>query len=164
MWMLLQAYWQILMLRSSPETIPYSHFLLGITLAFHLLIGIAFGISTQSVSKALLSATLGTVLVVGVSYLLLTLHGVRNRLSQTVSAMAGCEVLIGLMALPVNIWMLSVDKAYAAPPALLALLLVGWNVAVVAHIWRHALGLEKWHGFLYAIGYVIITFTLALLI
>ena len=159
--LLLQAFWQILLLRKSPETIPYSRFLLGFTLILHLLIGISFGVINQPVTTALIFATSGTGLVVSGTYLLLALYGVRSRLLQTVTAMAGCESLIGLMALPVNVWLHSVDKANAALPGMLSLLLLGWNMAVVAHIWRHALSVQLWLGYLYAIGYVIVSFLLA---
>jgi hypothetical protein len=47
---------------------------------------------------------------------------------------------------------------------MLTLLLLGWYVAVFAHIWRHALGVPRWRGFLFALGYVIISITLTSLI
>ena len=44
--------------------------------------------------------------------------------------------------------------------ALFALLVMGWNVAVAAHIFRHALGVSIGLGFLYSIIYLIIAVTL----
>lgn len=158
---LMQAFWQILVLRGSPQSMPHSSFLLGILLVLHLLSGIAFGALSQPLGESMILAALGTTLVVVLSYLLLTLYGVLNRLVQTMIAIAGCELLIGLMSLPFNVWFTAVDKSNAALPALVILLLLGWNVAVVGHIWRNALGVSKWLGLLFAIGYVILTITLA---
>lgn len=162
--MLLQAFWQILLLRSSPQTIPYSTTLLGITLLLHLLMGVVFGAINQPLSESIAPAALGTLLVAGFPYLLLALYGLLNRLVQTVTAMAGCEVLIGLMSLPFNLWLVSVEKSSAALPALFMLLLFGWNVVVVGYILRHALGVSKAQGLLFAVGYVSISIILSSLI
>ncbi|HEY0720768.1 MAG TPA: hypothetical protein VGE50_05900 [Gammaproteobacteria bacterium] len=161
---LLQAFWRILLLREPPHTIPFSHLLLGGALLLHLLSGMAFLAFDLPFDEAILSALLSTVLLVAASYLLLSLFGLGRRVVQSVTALAGCEVLINLIGLPVNFWLAAVEKANAALPALLMLLLLGWDVALVAHVWRHALGISKLQGFLYAIAYAIISFTLATLI
>lgn len=161
---LLQAFWRILMLRESPQTMPYSHFLLGIVLGLHLLAGIGMGAIDLPIDEAIISAAMATLLAVVATSLLLSLFRHGNRMVQTVTALAGCDLIISLVALPIYYWLAHVDKANADIPALLLLLLLGWNVAVTAHIWRHALGVTKILGFLFAIGYVIIAITLATLI
>lgn len=162
--LLLQAFWQLLSLRNSPQAMPHSRFLLMLLLALHLLLGIGFGTLSQPLAESLLPAALATLLVVVLSYLLLALYGVLNRLVQTLIALAGCEVLLGLMSLPFNLWFHAVEQKNAALPALFLLLLVGWNIVVAGHIWRHALGVPKWLGLLFAIGYVILSITLASLL
>ncbi len=155
--MILQAFWQILMFRKSPETITYSPSLLSIVLVLHLLLGAGTGLLNLSADLALIQAAIGTLLLVGFSYLLLMLHGLGNRQVQTMTAMAGCEIVIGVLSLPVTTWFLAAGKDQKALPALLSLLILGWYVAVIAHIWRHALGAPKWLGYLYAIAYVLIS-------
>lgn len=161
---LLQAFWQILLLRKSPETIPYSQFLLGVILVLHLLMGFGGALITLSVGLALGYAALGTALLVAYAYLLLMLYGMGNRWVQTATVLAGSEIFISLLALPLSVWLTSVDKADMALPALLSLLLLGWLVAVVAHIWRYALGVPKWLGFLFSVAYVIISISVTSLI
>lgn len=160
----LQAFWQILLLKRSPETIPYSPLLLTTALILHLLVGVGGGLINLTADVALIQAALGTLLLVGFTYLLMMFYGWGNRLVQTITALAGCEFLIGLLGLPLSVWIVSVDKTNLALPAMLSLLILGWYVAVVAHIWRHALGVSKWRGFLFAIGYVIIALTLTSLL
>ena len=157
---ILQAFWQILLLRKSPETIPHSQLLLSILLVLHLLLGVGAGLLNLSADMALIQAAIGTLLLVGFSYLLLTLYGLGNRQVQAMTAMAGCEFIIGLLSLPVTAWFLAAGKDQKALPALLSLLVLGWYVAVVAHIWRHALGVPKWLGYLYAIVYVLVSINL----
>lgn len=164
MTLVLQAFWQILLVRGSPQILPYSRLLLGSVLLLHLLVGMALAAFTLPLEEALLSAAVGTVLIVAISQGLLALYGVGQRTVQVVTALAGCEFAIGLMALPLNGWFYAVERADAGIPALLSMVLLGWNVALVAHIYRHALGVSKGLGFLFAIGYVIISLTLASLI
>jgi len=159
----LQTFWQLLFLKNTPETIPYSRYLLGVTLALHLLLGLGLGSIGQPIATALASAVVGTALLVGSSYLLLMLHGMRNRFVQAATAAAGCEILLGVLTLPIDIWLFPADKANAQLVLLLWLMLMGWNVAVIAHIWRHAVTVPKWQSFLYAIAYVIVSIALALL-
>ncbi len=161
---LLQAFWRILLLREPPHTIPFSTFLLGVVLLLHLLSGVAFLSVDQPFDKALLSALLSSALLVVATYLLLTLFNLGPRTVQSLTALAGCEALINLLGLPVSYWLAAVAKAHAALPALLLMVLLGWNVALIAHIWRHALNVSKLQGFLYAIAYAMISFTLATLI
>lgn len=164
MLIVLQAFWQILLLKKSPETIPYSRLLLTTALMLHLLVGVGGGLINLAGDVALIQAALGTLLLVGFTYLLTMVYGLGNRLVQTMTALAGCEFLIGLLGLPLSVWILSVDKTNLALPAMLTLLLLGWYVVVFAHIWRHALGVPRWLGFLYAVGYVLISFKLTSLV
>ena len=158
--MVLQAFWQILLLRKSPEIIPYSHLLLGIALVLHVLVGVGSALLNYPAELAVIQAVIGTLLLVGFSYLLLSVHGLRNRQVQTVTTLAGCELVIGLISLPVTKWFLSVGKDHRGLPALLSLLILGWYLAVVAHIWRNALGVSKGLSYFYAIAYVLISLQL----
>ncbi|HEY0635692.1 MAG TPA: hypothetical protein VGE00_09935 [Gammaproteobacteria bacterium] len=161
---LLQAFWRVLLLRVPPHVIPYSRFLLGALLLMHLLSGSALLAISRPLDEAILSATLGSAMLVVVTHLLLSLFNRGRRSVQSISALAGCEVLINLFSVPVNYWFVAAEKSNAGPPALLLMLLLGWNVALIAHVWRHALDVSKLQGFLYAMGYVILSITLASLI
>jgi hypothetical protein len=159
--LLLQAFWQVVSLRRSPQIIPRSRRLLGVMLLFHLLIGAASASYYLPLGDALLVAGLGTLLLAAISHLLLAFYGVAQRSVQVITALAGCELFLGLVSLPLDFWFSSVSKADAAFPALLSLLLLGWNIAVVAHVYRHALEVSKGLGFLYATGYMLVSITLA---
>jgi hypothetical protein len=162
---LLQAFWQILLLRKSPAILPYSQVLLAITLLLQLLVAVGFGLLIKRAgSEAISLALLGIGLEVSGSYFLSRLYTVSQRFVQTATAIAGCGIFIDLVALPINLWLFSVDKSSAQLPGLLSLLLIGWGIAVIAHIWSSAFEVPKWVGFLYAISYVIISLILSSLI
>lgn len=161
---LLLAFWRILLLREPPHTVPFSHPLMGCVLLLHLLSGIVLLSIGLPLDGALLSAALSTLLLVAASWLLLTLFRRGARVVQSVTALAGAELLLNIIGLPVNYWFVAVEKSNAGPPALLMVVLLGWNVALIAHVWRHALDVSKLQGVLYAIAYVILSVTLATLI
>lgn len=154
---LLRLFAQLMLLRISPQAIPYSQWLLALLLLAHLLVGMALASFTLTFEEALLSAVLGSLLMATLSWLLLTFYGVAQRAVQVVTALAGCEVAIGLLSVPVNAWFYAVAKADAGIPALLSILLLGWNVALAAHIYRHGVGVSKSLGFLFATIYMVVS-------
>lgn len=157
---LLKTYWQIALLRVSPQRLPASQFLLGATLFVHWLIGVVLGLVAGESSYALFVALIGTLSMVALVHGVLVLHGRSARALQTVTAIAGSEALLGILAIPVTVWFVSGGPGRDLA-ALFSLLLLGWNVAVVAHVLRHALSTTQATGFVYAIGYMFFSLAIA---
>ncbi len=157
---LVQVFWQIALLRKGPQTLPASRELLWLLLAAHWLIGVILVIDTLSLGRALLSGLVSTLIMVALVHGLLILHRHHNRVTQTLSALAGCEVLLGLFMLPL-LMMLQIGGGMVALVALSWLLLIGWNIAIAAHIFRHALGVRLAVGVLFAIGYILVSISLS---
>ncbi len=160
---LIQAFFRILLLRAGPQTIPPSPALMWLVLLLHFAIGFLLTIFTQPFGYSVLSSLVGTLIMVAVVHGLLLFYRQHARYLQTLSALAACEVLLGLMLLP-----LSLSALYSSGDdgseltsllAILWLMVVGWNVAVAAHIFRHALSVSMGGGFLYSIVYFIIAIT-----
>lgn len=157
---LVQVFWQIALLRKGPQTLPASRELLWLLLAAHWLIGVILVIDTLSLERALLSGLVTTLIMVALVHALLILHRHHNRVTQTLSALAGCEVLLGLFMLPLLV-MLHIGGGMVALVAMFWLLLIGWNIAIAAHIFRHALGVRLAVGVLFAIGYILVSISLS---
>ena len=157
---LFRATLAIALLRKGPQTLPASPFLLYLVLVVHWATGVVLGLFSLSLPLALLSSLTGTLIMVALVHGLLLLHGLHSRVTQTLSALAGCEVLIGLLALPLTA-LFYTGGTMAELAALLSLLLLGWNVAVAAHIFRHALNVSMGMGLLFAIGYTLISLSLS---
>ncbi len=154
---LISTFWAILRLRLGPQAVPASGFLYWSVIGLHLVTGIMLAGLSMSLGQALLSAFVGTAMVIAVPDTILLLRGLSHRRTQTVTALAGAEVIIGLAALPVTAWFLMSTGEGQAIPALISLFLVGWNVAVAAHVLSHALEVPKGLGVVAALIYMAIS-------
>ena len=159
---LFNAFWLICLLKRGPQDLPASRELLGILLVVHLVSGVFLSIINYSFAQAVLVALLGTLIMVGMVQGILALNRKGARLVQTLSAMAGCETLFGLVALPISLWFHSGEGKDGA--VMLSLLVLGWSIAVSAHIFRHALSTGPGLGFGTAIFYTFVSYWIASLI
>lgn len=157
---LFRAIVSIAILRQGPQALPASTTLLVLALIAHLGTGVLLGLFSLSPFMALLSALAGTLIMVALVHGLLLLHRLHGRVTQTLTALAGCEVLLGLLALPLTA-LFYAGGGMAALAMLLSLLLLLWNVVVAAHIFRHALNVSLEMGILFAIGYTLIALSLS---
>lgn len=160
---LLRVILQIVLLRQGPQALPASSFLLWLVLGAHWLTGVVLGLYSLAPVASMLSALAGTLIMAALVHTLLLLHRRHERLTQTLMALAACEVLLGLLALPLTALFFAGAGAQDIA-AMLSLLLLGWNIAVAAHIFRHALSTSMGVGLLFAIGYTLISISLGGLI
>jgi len=71
------------------------------------------------------------------------------RIIQTLTALAGTNSLLGILIIPVLFWLeqIGLNEGDTSLPVLLLLGLIVWNLAVSAHILRHALAVPFFIGF-----------------
>ena len=148
---------EIAVLRTPPHAVPASTSLLVLMLGLHLLVGFVHGQLSLSAGAAAGSALLGTLVVAAFVHGMLAVARKAPRTRQTLTALAGCEVVIGLVALPVVMAFQGTEDPGGAGILLLALL--GWNLAVATHVFRHALDVSPFAGVAVAAGYMIVSFT-----
>lgn len=158
--LLFTTFLQIMLLRSGPQVLPASRHLLGLSLLLHWLTGVALGLFGQPLRLSVFSALAATLLMVALVHFILMLQRHRPRFTQTLTALAGCEVILGLIALPISTLYYAGDWARDIA-ALLLLAVLGWNVVLAAHIFRHALDITQGRGLIYAICYMLISIWLA---
>lgn len=155
----------ICLLRAGPQDLPASRFLLAWVLGLHALLGLVFGLFEGPAMRALAGALLGTVLLYVLAQVLLILRGRMVRLVQTVTALAGSEFLLGLIALLPALWFYAVEGAgQRLLPSLLTLAILVWNLVVTGHILRHALEIHQSFALLLALGYIILAYQLMALL
>jgi hypothetical protein len=150
---------QIALLRQGPQALPASSALLWLVLAVHWLTGVVLAMYSLSLDQAMFSALVGTLVMVAVVQTLLLLHRLQSRFVQTLTALAACESLLGLAAIPITAWFYMGGDIQAIA-AMFSLLLLGWNLAIAAHIFRHSLNVSMGMGFLFAIGYTMVSISL----
>lgn len=149
----------ICLLRAGPQDLPASGFLAGVTVLLHWLLGVLLSLYGLPPALALVSALLGTLLLVAVVHGLLALRGLGSRFHQTLTAMAGCELLLGLFAFPLMVWYYNTDDPFI--PSILSLGLLAWGLVVSTHILRHALNVPAVMGFVAALGYTALSYSVA---
>lgn len=166
---LMKAFWRILLLRAAPQSIPASPVLMWLVLVLHGGVGLLGNLSSgMPLALVAPSALMNTLSMVAVVYGLLRLFGKHARYLQTVTALAACETLLMLLLalLPASLFFIlgdvqsGADGVLFVPLSLLFWLLLGWNVALAAHIFRHALEVSRGVGVLYSVVYLIIAVTL----
>lgn len=166
---ILKAFLRICLFRSEPRHLPAATAFLIFTAALYLLAGAALALVYQSLPVALLSALLETALLLAVTWVLLAAFGLRSRFIQTATALTGSGLLFTLFSLPLFLLRPWEAEGGGSPflvlVSLALLFLLGWNIAVIGHILRHALSTRFAAGILLAVGYVwFITATLSFLI
>ena len=156
---LIKVFVDICLLRAAPQRLPASRFLLGLVLLMHWSLGVAFAVLSVPLAESLLTSMIGTLLLLAVVYGLLTAHHVPQRLYQTATALAGSEVLLGVLALPLSLWIVYAQGDRTVP-ALLSLVLIGWGIVVAAHILRHALNVGQLLAFVFAFSYTVLSYSI----
>jgi hypothetical protein len=160
---LILAFWRILLLRAGPQSVPASTTVLWLALLLHYTVGLLLALFVMPLSFALLYALVSTLCMVAVVQGLLLLFKKQARTLQSLSALAAGEALLGLLLLPLSLLYYPGSRGdeMSLLLALLSLLVMGWNVALAAHIFRHALGVSRGLGFLYSMVYLIMAVTLS---
>jgi hypothetical protein len=159
---LFNLFLDICLFRKGPQDVPASPVLLKLSLITYGLSGLVVMWVNTKLSTALLQTLLDLVLLIGMTYGVLQMQGFGARFGQTMTALLGTGTLLGLMALPVVIWMgeAATDDRMRLSWLLFSLLL-GWSMVVMAHVLRHALSTSRAIAMLYALGYLVISAVLS---
>jgi hypothetical protein len=160
---LILAFWRILLLRAGPQSVPASITVLWLVLLLHFAVGLLLALFAMPFFFSLLYALVSTLSMVAMVHGLMLLFKKPARTLQSMSALAAGEALLGLLLLPLSLlyYLGSQGDETSLLLALLSLLVMGWNVALAAHIFRHALGVSRGLGFLYSVVYLIMAVTLS---
>ncbi len=152
----LKQIWSIMRLRNGPQVLPYSYGLLLVFMAIHMLIDIVFSGREALQWPNLLGSVVNTLFTAGFVYVLLQWARKMQRLVQTLLALLGVEILIGLIG--AVMLLLYKIPALSALVSLMWLGLVVWNVMIAAHIFRHALDIRMLWGIALSILYIVLAY------
>jgi len=132
-------------LRGGPQDVPYSPNLLVALFVAGIALDTLGGSINADAGTALASSLLSNGVVLALCWIALTIRGQGNRYVQTASALLACSFAFTLLQLPLA-WLGGPPPATAAELGGLQILLGWamiavflWQVAVSAHIMRHAM-------------------------
>jgi hypothetical protein len=157
---LIQPFVRLCFLNANPQDLPASAVLLGLTLSAYLLVTAFMVMPLYGLSLSFREAIVEVVLLVAYTQVVLHIGAHPERYTQTVSALAGAGVIIGLLALPLaySLYNSALRGTTNAPLLLFAYVLVfAWMLVVYGHIYRHALSTGLFIGVLVGLGYIILT-------
>ncbi len=144
----------IIRLRAAPQDLPHSRFLMLLCIGSYLLMGLVIASLDQTFGLALLSASIDTLLLVGLAWLALWIRGFRGRIIQTVTAFAATGTLFEFISWPLVIYLQQTSADDPSSLSILLLALVIWNISVIGHILRHAVDVPMWIGTGIALLYI----------
>jgi hypothetical protein len=154
MFALVRHFYQLLLLQRAPQDFPASAFLLVLVLLLDLLAGFMINwAASGELLYALLRTMLACGLILGGSFILLSLFGHKVRWLQTSIALLGGDALLMLMAAPFFLVVtFGISNVFLEMSLLLFLV---WQVAFVGHVWRHALDTNMLLGIVIALGLIV---------
>jgi hypothetical protein len=141
------------LLRRAPQDDAFSYPALAAALSAYVTVDLLQGVASSAWPPALSLTAADTVLMVLFAWLVLRFSGKAARFVQTLTALSGTGALLGLIGLPLVMQAVHLQQSGGQVSASLAiawLLLLGWSIAVQAHIFRHALSTSYSAGFLVA--------------
>lgn len=159
---LLKFFYEMCLLRKNPQDLPHSVFLLQFLLLANFCINLVINLATMPLSVAFMLALLAIMLVVSLTTLLLQNFKFSARLTQTLTAIFGTDLIIAVPAIGLRYWLhwLEVEKQNADLAVILWMLVFLWNLLVTAHIIRHAIGKSFGIGLIVSIIYSIVIFNI----
>lgn len=157
---LLLRFLDICLLRLSPQDLPASGFLLGLSLLMYTALAFGTALLSLSLLPAFMLALIDAGLIAGLLWILLWIRDMLNRLPQTLSALYGAGAVMQLIALPLVLWQSATVPAPAQGlGALLLWIWLLWHLLVLGHVLRHAVSTTLPLGTLLALLYVFVSFS-----
>ncbi len=151
-----KAFLDICLLRKGPQDLPKSTELLVLSLFMYTLIDVLLTVQSRPFEYALMVSFVDVGFLLLVTFLILKQHKHLERWHQTMTALFGTGVILGIFIFPLvfggfqnqyEAWLQQII-------VLLFLIMVIWNVAVLAHIVRHAISTSIGIAIMIAILYI----------
>jgi len=140
----------ICLLRAAPQDLPVSRNAMLGSLAAYAAAGVVGVLDVLTLENAIVAAAVDTLLLAAVTHLVLQWRRLENRLTQTLSALAGCGALLSLLA-----WGAAGLVREAFQPEWIWAVFLVWYTLVFGHILRHALSITLAAGIAASLLYVV---------
>ena len=149
---LFQRFIQIAFFRAGPQDLPWGNQAAMIASLAALVVYLLSGIGTQAVGPAM--AQFGVDLIVTALFIFggLMFQKRTARFAQSFAALMGASAVINLAAVPV--WF-STSGSIGSAGSLFLLLILGWSMAVCAHVFRLTFELSGFSSSIVAVCYLV---------
>lgn len=159
MQVLIFRFLDICLLRSGPQDLPASLFLLRVVVVLSVIVGVFLNLQTEELSQSLMIALFNVVWLTAFVYIGLQLSGKLARFRQSLIALMGTNVILGLLIMPFMYSLVAADLNSEPAPITfqIFLLLLIWDITVFAHIVRDSLNIRFGYGFMISFAYLFLS-------
>jgi hypothetical protein len=140
----------ICLLRAAPQDLPVSRGAMLGALAAYAAAGVLGVLDVLTLENAIVAAGVDALLLAAVTHLVLQWRRLENRLTQTLTALAGCGALLSLLA-----WGAAGLVREVFQPEWIWAVFLAWYTLVFGHILRHALSITLAAGVAASLLYLI---------
>ena len=158
-WILsMRHYMRMSLFTSSPANLPYNPYVIVLTLAAYLAIGVLLLGDRRSFGSILAQIGIEVCILYTITFIVLKVLNKPKRLMQTLSALIGVSLCVSLVSLMVTSALpLSEDPEQVNPIALqVNLLLLFWNLAVISLIFKRSFEIRTVLAAIIAFNYFLI--------
>jgi len=150
---------RICLFKAGPADVPASQVLMNGSLLVYVVISVLIGRTDSSWEISLLTGLAEMLVMMIMLWVILSFRKFQVRYQQTLIAMAGTGVFLGVIGLPVLIWFYQLPEADQPTsfPMLLVIALLFWSLMVTAHIFRQALEIRPSVAVMITVAYTIIS-------
>ena len=156
MYEIIRLFFDICLFRKGPEDVPHSLMLLQLSIVAYAVIGFLILYISSGFISAIQQLFVEVILVLFLSWSILSVVRRTERYYQTVTALFGTDAMISLFALPVMSTLVTPQSSPIAVPVVVILML--WHLGVTAHIFRQALSVTFSLGLGLAVLYILLSY------
>ena len=133
----------ICLLRAGPQDLPYSPNLLVLSLIAYVVLGVQTASLGLPDVNPFIFSVIDLLALLFFAWFVLSLKGYYSRFNQTVIALSGSGIILGLLAWVLLAWQLQATDSgrESLLASILYLILIMWSLAINANIVRHALSI-----------------------
>ena len=156
---IISQYIDLCLFKASPAELPASDSLLKLTLLVYFLTGVALSYIDNSWIISIFTSLADMLFMMIAVALLLKFRGFQTRYQQSLSALAGTGVCIGIVGTPIMIWFNRINEAEQATSLamIFVLALMFWSLMVTAHIFRQTLEIKPSSASILTVAYTLMS-------
>lgn len=163
---LMQQFIQLSLLKQSPADLPVSNSLLKLVLFGAFIVSTLASMREYSLSASALSSLADLILMMFTCWALLRINALPERYTQMVMAMAGCSIVINIVAMPI-VWAYGQFESSGQIASLLLMLLIFiliWSLIIISQIFRVSLEISVGQATSLTLAYAAVSYILIHLI
>ena len=160
---LLKRFFYICLLAKGPQDLPYSVLLMRLCVLVYFVTGLFSLLTSVSAGTAILVMLVDMALLMLFSWACLQAFNLSSRFVQMIIALTGVGSLFHLLSVPLllQIQLTRETGQIAGELSFLLLLLISWNLAVIAHIFRESFSVRLLAAFMLTLAYKVIEVSLS---